>query len=225
MKTPASIFKITPSPLCWNASVKLVRLQQNIAQLYLTQWHVSLQLLQTQSKHPLVPGNTEQTTSVFDFKCYRDHPDYPGFTEEGDAEKTCRSDGEWWRDPETNLTWSDYNPCVPDWSFHETMSLLRVVGNLTSFTFLLGSLLIFTMFYSSLKCGRVTMHMNLFLAFIMRKAIKFVFYYSRCQDCQNLKTFVLTQIWMACLQQFILATLLSVHILLHPERPGLVRGH
>ena len=99
---------------------------------------------------------------------FRDHPDYPGFTEEGLAEKICESDGGWWRDPRTNLTFSDYNPCVPDWSFHEAMSLLRVAGNLTSLTGLVASLLIFTLFHSSLKCGRVTMHMNLFLAFIMR---------------------------------------------------------
>ena len=107
--------------------------------------------------------------------CFRGNPDYPGFTEEGEAEKICESSGEWWRNPETNLTWSDYNPCVTERSFHEAMSLLRAAGNLTSLAVLLVSLVIFSVFHSSLKCGRVTMHMNLFLAFIMRKCINFAF--------------------------------------------------
>lgn len=100
---------------------------------------------------------------------FRNHPDYPEFNADGkSAEKYCETDGTWERNKDSNLTWSDYNPCLPEMTFHEAMSILNVVGISLSLIFLIISLTIFIVFHSSLNCGRVKMHMNLFLAFILR---------------------------------------------------------
>ena len=90
--------------------------------------------------------------------------------ENSSAEKVCLSDGTWWRHPLTNITFSNYNPCVPVDRFSEHMTTLNTVGISLSLVLLVVSLLIFTMFSSSLNCGRVSMHRNLFLACSFRKA-------------------------------------------------------
>ena len=43
------------------------------------------------------------------FKCLQF---YFGLFVLGPSFKTCTDEGEWWRHPETNLTWSNYTQCV-----------------------------------------------------------------------------------------------------------------
>ena len=111
----------------------------------------------------------------------------------GFVNKQCQEDGQWQREPFTNLTWSNYSNCifgledsgsfdtVGKITYHpiiedsfvldvglqtlpwQAMTTLSVAGYSVSIFFLLISLLIFFQF-RSLSCGRVTMHKNLFLA-------------------------------------------------------------
>ena len=95
------------------------------------------------------------------------------------AEKICNADGTWWLDPRTNMTYSNYIPCVPRDKFAEHMATLNTVGNCLSLILLGVSLLIFTIFSSSLNyvnglfCGRINMHKHLFLARSLRKSSTF----------------------------------------------------
>ena len=84
-------------------------------------------------------------------------------------QKFCTSHGTWWIHPESNKSWSNYTNCLDhkDYKFRNVMNGLMVSGLLISLVFLSVSLIIFGVF-KSLRCGRVVLHMNLFLSLICR---------------------------------------------------------
>jgi calcitonin receptor-like len=73
--------------------------------------------------------------------------------------------GEWWRHPETNMTWSNYTQCVniQDLEFRNTVNTISLSGLGISLFFMSISLFIF-FYFRSLNCGRIKMHKNLFLS-------------------------------------------------------------
>ena len=75
------------------------------------------------------------------------------------------------------MTFSDYFHCVPVDVFSGYMATLNTVGNSLSLLLLVVSLIIFTIFSSSLSCGRVSMHKNLFLACSLRNAAFIMIYF------------------------------------------------
>ena len=83
------------------------------------------------------------------------------------AEKICSDSGSWWRHPFSNKTWSNYTNCLDyeDQRFRNSMNIFMLAGLIISLVFLTISLFIF-LISNSLHCGRVTMHMNLFISLI-----------------------------------------------------------
>ena len=152
-----------------NVLTKWPELQMIIVHQYLTHCCVSLPLLPLQSSFLNAPGMLTFINFLLlgnMIPVFRDHPVFNAAN--ATAQKTCEADGNWWTHPDTNLTWSDYTNCVPQSSFHELLSIIiSIIGNSLSLIFLVISLIIFFV-STSLQCGRVTMHKNLFLAFAMR---------------------------------------------------------
>ena len=127
------------------------------------------------------------------------------------AKKYCLEDGTWYKHPETNKTWSDYTDCVPVNNFHHYMSILNVVGLSMSLVLLIISLCIFFSF-RSLNCGRITMHKNLFMSFILCNTAWLVYFFFIFEElfismnpiwCQALHIVITyftlsTYFWMLC---------------------------
>ena len=45
----------------------------------------------------------------------------------GPAFKTCMENGEWWRHPDTNMTWSNYTQCINLQDLEVSISVMKVV--------------------------------------------------------------------------------------------------
>uniref|UniRef100_A0A8C6Q5M6 Calcitonin gene-related peptide type 1 receptor n=1 Tax=Nothobranchius furzeri TaxID=105023 RepID=A0A8C6Q5M6_NOTFU len=94
------------------------------------------------------------------------------------ATKYCGEDGQWFRHPDTNRTWSNYTLCNEN-----TKAKLRsafilfymtIVGHALSIASLLISLAIF-FYFRSLSCQRITLHKNLFCSYVLNSALT-IFY-------------------------------------------------
>nr|XP_015097533.1 calcitonin receptor [Vicugna pacos] len=102
-------------------------------------------------------------------------PDYfPDFDSAERVTKYCGKDGIWYKDPESNITWSNYSMCnafTPE-KLQNAFILyyLAIVGHSMSIFVLAISLAIF-MFFRSLRCQRVTLHKNMFLTYILNSII------------------------------------------------------
>ncbi|XP_060229843.1 calcitonin receptor isoform X2 [Meriones unguiculatus] len=106
---------------------------------------------------------------------YQPCPDYfPDFDTSEKVSKYCDENGEWFRHPDSNQTWTNYTLCnafTPD-KLHNAYVLyyLALVGHSLSIAALVTSMGIF-MFFKNLGCQRVTLHKNMFLTYILNSII------------------------------------------------------
>ncbi|XP_044755229.1 calcitonin gene-related peptide type 1 receptor-like [Coccinella septempunctata] len=100
-----------------------------------------------------------------------------GFDPNRFAYHKCEEDGTWFVHPESNHTWANYTLCVnkDDYTFRENIILIYTVGYSVSLVALLVSLLIF-IYFKSLRCARITIHMNLFSAFAINNFLWLLWY-------------------------------------------------
>ncbi|XP_038175374.1 calcitonin receptor [Arvicola amphibius] len=106
---------------------------------------------------------------------YQHCPDYfPDFDVTEKASKYCDENGEWFRHPDSNRTWSNYTLCNAFTSekLHNAYVLyyLALVGHSLSIAALITSLGIY-LFFKSLRSQRVTVHKNMFLTYILNSII------------------------------------------------------
>ncbi|XP_055876776.1 parathyroid hormone 2 receptor-like isoform X3 [Biomphalaria glabrata] len=103
-----------------------------------------------------------------------------GFYKNEVAKRTCNENGTWWVHPTFNREWTNYSNCYQpsiDLSFHTALGyklkLLYTIG----YSFSIGALLVAIVIM--LCCKRLhsksnTLHINLFLTFILRAVISFL---------------------------------------------------
>ncbi|XP_004702868.1 calcitonin receptor [Echinops telfairi] len=106
---------------------------------------------------------------------YQFCPDYfPDFDPAERVTKYCDENGDWFKHPDDNQTWSNYSLCnafVPEnMNNAYVLYYLAIVGHSLSIITLVISLAIF-MFFKSLSCQRVTLHKNMFLTYILNSII------------------------------------------------------
>ncbi|CAB0028441.1 unnamed protein product [Trichogramma brassicae] len=91
--------------------------------------------------------------------------------------KQCMPDGTWFLHPESKQPWSNYTTCVNlvDLEWQQHLNRLYETGYSISLVALLLSLGILT-YFRSLRCARITLHMNLFASFAMNNALWLIWY-------------------------------------------------
>ncbi|XP_031783544.1 calcitonin gene-related peptide type 1 receptor isoform X2 [Nasonia vitripennis] len=146
-----------------------------------------------------------------------------GFDPTLKAHKECEPNGTWFMHPVTHKIWSNYTTCVNlvDLSWQQQLNVLYETGYTISLVALLVSLGILT-YFRSLRCARITLHMNLFASFAANNALWLIWYGSVVANAQLLLNngfmcrflhvilhyFLLTNYaWMLC-EGFYLHTLL-----------------
>nr|XP_004656280.1 calcitonin receptor [Jaculus jaculus] len=102
-------------------------------------------------------------------------PDYfPDFDPAESVTKYCDENGDWFKHPDSNRTWSNYTMCnafTPDKLQNAyVLYYLALVGHSLSIFTLVISLGIFVCF-RSLSCQRVTLHKHMFLTYILNSMI------------------------------------------------------
>lgn len=105
-------------------------------------------------------------------------PDFiTGFDPARYAHKECGNDGEWFRHPLNNKTWSNYTTCVnmDDFAWNHNVTLIYEVGYGISLLAILLSLAILG-YFKSLKCARITLHMHLFSSFAANNSLWLIWY-------------------------------------------------
>ncbi|XP_012282476.1 calcitonin gene-related peptide type 1 receptor isoform X2 [Orussus abietinus] len=155
---------------------------------------------------------------------YAPCPDFvTGFDASLKAHKDCEANGTWFRHPESHQVWSNYTTCVnmDDLSWQQKLNVIYEIGYTISLIALLLSLGILT-YFRSLRCARITLHMNLFASFAVNNALWLIWYGSIVANAELLLTngvacrllhvilhyFLLTNYaWMLC-EGFYLHTLL-----------------
>ncbi|XP_017771421.1 PREDICTED: calcitonin gene-related peptide type 1 receptor isoform X2 [Nicrophorus vespilloides] len=100
-----------------------------------------------------------------------------GFDPSRKAYKICEETGEWFFHEEYNKTWSNYTTCInkEDLWFRQMIVTLYIVGYSISLVALLSSLGILT-YFKSLRCARITIHMNLFGSFTINNFLWILWY-------------------------------------------------
>ncbi|CAG5127195.1 unnamed protein product, partial [Candidula unifasciata] len=107
-------------------------------------------------------------------------PDYiKGFNVHAYATRLCTSDGTWFKNRTTNSSWTNYSACnAPqnmqiDVEHSERLKLIQTIGYGVSLCSLVVAVLL--MCCSRLKSKSNTLHVNLFLAFILRASFSFLY--------------------------------------------------
>ncbi|XP_028278741.1 calcitonin gene-related peptide type 1 receptor isoform X2 [Parambassis ranga] len=94
------------------------------------------------------------------------------------ATKYCGEDGQWFRHPDTNRTWSNYTLCIENTSAKlksaYILFYMAIVGHALSIASLLISLAIF-FYFRSLSCQRITLHKNLFCSYVLNSALTIIY--------------------------------------------------
>ncbi|KAM6202306.1 calcitonin receptor [Rhynchocyon petersi] len=107
-------------------------------------------------------------------KCLERMETMPPFEGEEMVTKYCDENGVWFKHPETNNTWTNYTMCdpfTPQKVLHmKIMFILTCAGHSLSLITLIISLGIFV-YFKNLKCQRVTLHKNLFIAYILNSLL------------------------------------------------------
>ncbi|XP_041478636.1 calcitonin gene-related peptide type 1 receptor-like isoform X2 [Lytechinus variegatus] len=98
----------------------------------------------------------------------------PSSDSERNATKICMPNGEWYVNPFTNQTWTNYSACHHPVKETNVM-IVFYVGYTTSIIALSIALFIFFHF-KSLSCPRVTIHKNLFFSFIFDALFQITFF-------------------------------------------------
>ncbi|XP_017150654.1 calcitonin gene-related peptide type 1 receptor isoform X1 [Drosophila miranda] len=156
-------------------------------------------------------------------------PDFiTGFDPTRYAHKECGSDGVWFKHPLNNKTWSNYTTCVnlDDLEWKHNVNLIYEVGYGISLLAILLSLAILG-YFKTLKCARITLHMNLFASFAANNSLWLLWYLmvmpntellqdspARCVALHiNLHYFLLTNYsWMLCEGFYLHTVLVSAFI-------------
>ncbi|OWR48204.1 calcitonin gene-related peptide type 1 receptor [Danaus plexippus] len=99
----------------------------------------------------------------------------PGFSPELFAHKECTVNGTWWNHPETGRPWSNYTTCVKPEDDVSDIIAVYETGYSVSLVALLVSLGILS-YFKSLRCARITVHMNLFTSFAFNNALWLAWY-------------------------------------------------
>ncbi|XP_034747372.1 calcitonin gene-related peptide type 1 receptor isoform X3 [Etheostoma cragini] len=93
------------------------------------------------------------------------------------ATKYCGEDGQWFRHPDTNRTWSNYTLCNENTKAKlksaYILFYMAIVGHALSIASLLISLAIF-FYFRSLSCQRITLHKNLFCSYVLNSALTII---------------------------------------------------
>lgn len=106
------------------------------------------------------------------------------FSDKGFATRTCLEDGEWYYNPEFNRTWTNYSGClqtdgstngVPD-IILKHQPRIQLFYNIGYGISLISLLIAVTMmlYFRKLHCQRNTVHINMFISFILRSIICFI---------------------------------------------------
>ncbi|XP_057683915.1 calcitonin gene-related peptide type 1 receptor isoform X2 [Corythoichthys intestinalis] len=94
------------------------------------------------------------------------------------ATKYCGDDGQWFRHPDTNRTWSNYTLCNENTKAKlksaYILFYMAIVGHALSIASLLISLAIF-FYFRSLSCQRITLHKNLFCSYVLNSALTIIY--------------------------------------------------
>ncbi|KAL6099939.1 calcr [Pungitius sinensis] len=94
------------------------------------------------------------------------------------AAKYCGEDGQWFRHPDTNRTWSNYTLCNENTKAKlksaYILFYMAIVGHALSTASLLISLAIF-FYFRSLSCQRITLHKNLFCSYVLNSALTIIY--------------------------------------------------
>ncbi|PWA15452.1 hypothetical protein CCH79_00008467 [Gambusia affinis] len=94
------------------------------------------------------------------------------------ATKYCGEDGQWFRHPDTNRTWSNYTLCNENTPAKlksaYILFYMAIVGHALSIASLLISLAIF-FYFRSLSCQRITLHKNLFCSYVLNSALTIIY--------------------------------------------------
>ncbi|XP_052870358.1 calcitonin gene-related peptide type 1 receptor isoform X2 [Anopheles cruzii] len=100
-----------------------------------------------------------------------------GFDPRRFAHKLCEDNGEWFRHPQTNKSWSNYTTCInlDDFEWRKQVNLIYETGYSISLIAILLSLAILS-YFRSLKCARITLHMNLFASFACNNFLWLLWY-------------------------------------------------
>ncbi|XP_058822069.1 calcitonin gene-related peptide type 1 receptor isoform X3 [Topomyia yanbarensis] len=100
-----------------------------------------------------------------------------GFDPNRFAHKICEEHGDWFRHPLTNKTWSNYTTCInfDDFEWRQQVRTIYETGYSISLIALVLSLGILS-YFRSLKCARITLHMNLFASFATNNTLWLLWY-------------------------------------------------
>ncbi|XP_071356798.1 calcitonin gene-related peptide type 1 receptor [Trachinotus anak] len=94
------------------------------------------------------------------------------------ATKYCGEDGQWFRHPDNNRTWSNYTLCNENTQAKlksaYILFYMAIVGHALSIPSLLISLAIF-FYFRSLSCQRITLHKNLFCSYVLNSALTIIY--------------------------------------------------
>ncbi|KAG6456486.1 calcitonin gene-related peptide type 1 receptor isoform X2 [Manduca sexta] len=99
----------------------------------------------------------------------------PGFSTDLFAHKECTANGTWWRHPATGRPWSNYTTCVKPEDDVSDIIAVYETGYSVSLVALVMSLAIL-LYFRSLRCARITVHMNLFASFAANNALWLAWY-------------------------------------------------
>ncbi|XP_036949979.1 calcitonin gene-related peptide type 1 receptor isoform X2 [Acanthopagrus latus] len=103
---------------------------------------------------------------------------FPDFDPTEKATKYCGEDGQWFRHPDTNRTWSNYTLCNENTNAKlksaYILFYMAIVGHALSIASLLISLAIF-FYFRSLSCQRITLHKNLFCSYVLNSALTIIY--------------------------------------------------
>ncbi|XP_028809592.1 calcitonin gene-related peptide type 1 receptor [Denticeps clupeoides] len=105
-------------------------------------------------------------------------PDYYGdFDPSEMATRICTESGQWFRNPVSNRTWTNYTNCQVHTNERRKTAMnlfyLTLIGHGLSLISLFISLGIFFHF-KSLSCQRITLHKNLFVSFVLNSVISII---------------------------------------------------
>ncbi|XP_054288547.1 calcitonin gene-related peptide type 1 receptor isoform X2 [Macrosteles quadrilineatus] len=109
---------------------------------------------------------------------YTDCPEFiTGFDPTRKAHKVCTGNGTWFKHPDSQKEWSNYTTCVnvDDLHWRQQINSIYETGYLISLVALLLSLGILS-YFKSLRCPRITLHMNLFTSFAANNALWVMWY-------------------------------------------------
>ncbi|XP_034832019.1 calcitonin gene-related peptide type 1 receptor-like [Maniola hyperantus] len=103
-------------------------------------------------------------------------PDFvPGFTPTLMAHKLCTENGTWWQHPASGRPWSNYTTCVrPEDDVSEIIAVYEAGYSVSLVALLLSLAILF--YFKSLRCARITVHMNLFASFALNNALWLAWY-------------------------------------------------